>query len=113
MLSSSGVAEPDCVFTTSDQGRDAIWTFTDWDPENWHVELLKVTPGVTVGRISLSLKPEDGGTAAEITYMHTALSDEGRRFVESFTEEFYAKFMKEWENAMNHYLETGEMRVME
>ena len=107
----SGFAEPDCVFTTADKGSEAVWVFTEWDPGNGRIELVKVTPGVTVGRISVRLTSEDSGTAAEITYMHTALSDEGRQFVESFSEEFYARFMQEWEEAMNHYLETGEMRV--
>lgn len=111
VFTESGLAEPDCVFITSDQGREAIWVFTEWDPEKGRVELLKVTPGVTVGQISVRLTPEPTGTAAEITYMHTALSEEGRRFIESFSETFYARFMKEWEAAMNHYLETGEMRV--
>jgi len=111
VFAESGRAEQDCVFTTSDQGRDAIWVFTEWDPKNWRVELIKITPGVTVGKITLRLTPEEGGTAAEVTYMHTALSEEGRSFLESFSETFYARFMKEWEEAMNHYLKTGEMRT--
>jgi hypothetical protein len=111
VIAETGLAELDCVFTTSDKGREAIWVFTEWDPANWHVELIKVTPGITVGKITIRLTAEATGTAANITYMHTALSEEGRRFVESFTEEFYATFMREWEETMNHYLETGAMRV--
>jgi hypothetical protein len=113
VITESGIAERECVFTTADREPEAIWAYTEWDPDQWRIELVKVTPGVTVGRISVRLTPEPTGTAAEITYMHTALSDEGRRFVETFTEEFYAAFMQEWEDAMNHYLETGEMRVTE
>jgi hypothetical protein len=113
VFAETGLAERDCVFVTADKGREAVWAYTDWDPENGRVELIKVTPGMTVGRITVRLTAEPSGTAAEITYMHTALSEEGRRFVESFTAEFYAAFMQEWEDAMNHYLETGEMRVTE
>ena len=111
VIAESGFAERDCVFTTSDQGQEAVWVFTEWDPDKGHVELIKVTPGVTVGHITVRLTAEPKGTAAEITYMHTALSEEGRRFVENFSETFYARFMKEWQEAMNHYVETGEMRV--
>ena len=109
--SDTGLAEPNCVFMTADKGREATWIFTDWNPTAWTVELIKVTPGVTVGKINVRLTPEESGTAAEVTYMHTALSPAGQEFVENFTEEFYAVFMREWEDAMNHYLETGEMRV--
>jgi len=63
-----------------------------------------------VGQISVSLTAEPGGTAADVTYQHTALGDAGRDFVDSFTEEFYVGFMNEWEASMNHYLTTGEMR---
>lgn len=109
VISESGVAEPECVFTTSDKGSEAVWVVTLWDPENYTIKFVKVTPGITVGRIFIQLTPVARGTAAEITYMHTALSNEGRAFVESFTEEFFVEFMKEWEAAMNHYLDTGEI----
>lgn len=113
VVSASGVAEPDCLFVTSDRGRDAIWVVTRLDRASWTIEFVKVTPGVTVGQIRVTLTAEPGGTAADVTYQHTALGDAGREFVESFTEEFYEAFMKEWEASMNHYLTTGEIRQVE
>jgi hypothetical protein len=113
VVTSSGAAERDCVFVTSDRGRDATWIVTRFDPASWTLELVKVTPGVTVGQITAVLTGEPGGTAADITYQHTALSEAGRTFVDGFTEEFYEAFMKEWEASMNHYLTTGEMRRVE
>ena len=113
VVSSSGVAEPDCVFLTSDRGRDAIWVVTRLDRASWTIELLKVTPGVTVGHITVKLTAEPSGSAADVTYQHTAISDAGRDFVDRFTEEFYEAFMKEWEASMNHYLTTGELRRVE
>lgn len=113
VVSASGVAEADCVFVTSDRGRESTWIVTRLDPASWTIELLKVTPGVTVGHIRIALDAEPGGTAADVTYQHTALSDAGREFIDGFTEEFYVAFMKEWEASMNHYLATGEMRRVE
>lgn len=113
VVSSSGVAEPDCVFVTSDRGREAIWIVTRLDAASWTIELMKVTPGVTVGHITIKLSAEPGGTAADVTYQHTALSDAGRDFVDRFTEEFYEGFMKEWEASMNHFVTTGELRRVE
>ncbi|MBI2213390.1 MAG: hypothetical protein HYU52_07065 [Acidobacteria bacterium] len=113
VVSESGLAEDDCVFVTSDRGREATWIVTRFEPASWTIELIKVTPGVTVGHIRVVLAAEGSGTAAEVTYQHTALSDAGREFVDRFDEEFYVAFMKEWESSMNHYLTTGEMRRVE
>ncbi|MFA6955934.1 MAG: hypothetical protein WC538_08690 [Thermoanaerobaculia bacterium] len=113
VVTSSGVAESDCAFVTSDRGREATWVVTRFDPASWTIEFVKVTPGVTVGQISVRLTAEPGGTAADVAYQHTALGDAGKAFVDGFTEEFYETFMKEWEASMNHYLTTGEMRRVE
>ncbi len=113
VVTESGVAEPDCVFVTADREREAVWVVTRLDPASWTIELLKVSPGVTVGHITVTLTAEPAGTAADVTYQHTAISDAGRDFVDGFTEEFYEAFMKEWEASMNHYLTTGELRRVE
>lgn len=107
VVSSSGVAEPDCVFTTSAEPIDAVWYITRHDPEAGFVEMLKVTPRVTVCRLTIQLRATDGGSEADITYSHTSLGPDGDAFVASFTEEFYRKFMQDWESRINHYLHHG------
>ena len=104
----SGVAEQDCVFTTDDGLTTAVWMITCYDPVARYLEFVKITPGVTAGKIEIQLRPQQDGTEAEITYSHTALSDAGRAFVDDFTEDFYRDFMKKWEAALDHYLLTGE-----
>ena len=47
VVSHSGVAEPDCVFTTAAAPADAIWYITRHEPEDGFVEMLKITPSVT------------------------------------------------------------------
>ena len=109
VYSSSGYAENDCIFITSDGDAEAIWMVIYYDPENYKVEFVKVTPGITAGRISIILYgDEDKGTIAEITYTYTALSERGRTFIEQFTVEAYQAFMKNWEDALNYYLLTGK-----
>jgi hypothetical protein len=44
---------------------------------------------------------------ATITYAHTSLGAAGDAFVESFTEDYYRRFMQDWEVRMNHYLRHG------
>ena len=107
VISSSGVAEPDCVFTTSAQPTDAVWYITRHEPAAGLVEMLKITPQVTACRLTIQVRPAAGGSEAEVTYSHTSLGPQGDEFIASFTEDFYRKFMQDWEARVNHYLRHG------
>ena len=107
VVSASGVAEPDCVFTTSATPNDAIWYITRHEPAAGFIEMLKITPAVTTCRLTIQLRPTAGGCDADITYSHTSLGPLGDAFVASFTEDYYRQFMQDWEARMNHYLRHG------
>lgn len=107
VVSSSGVAEADCVFTTPDEPIDAIWYITRHEPAAGFVEMIKITPGATACRLRIQLRAAGAGCEADITYSHTSLGPTGDAFVEAFTEEFYGEFMRDWESRMNHYLRHG------
>lgn len=115
VLSESGVAERDCVFTTPDPaagpGAEAIWTVLAQDREAGSVEMLKVTPGFLVVRLTILLTPAGQGCHAEVTYSYTALGPAGEAFVRSWTPEAYAGFMREWETELNAYL--GRARAVQ
>jgi hypothetical protein len=108
VVSASGLAETDCVFTTTEGAGEAVWYVTRHDPAGHFVEMIKITPGVTACRLDIRLEPAPGGCAATISYTHTSLGPAGDAFVEAFTAERYATFMREWERELNHYLATGE-----
>lgn len=107
VVSESGVAERDCVFTTPAQPADAIWYVTRHEPGAGFVEMLKITPGVTACRLTIQLRPAAGGCEADVTYSHTSLGPAGDAFVAGFTEDYYHGFMRDWESRLNHYLENG------
>jgi len=104
VISSSGIAEADCVFTTRAVPIDAIWCITRHEPVEGFVEMLKITPNVTVCRLTIQLREIADGCEAQVTYSHTSLGPEGDAFVASFTEESYRRFMQDWESRLNHYL---------
>ena len=104
----SGVAEPDCVFTTAANQSNDIWYITRHEPINGIVEMLKVTPMITACKLKIQLQSTDKGSDAMITYSHTSLGHEGDVFIESFTEEYYQKFMQAWESRINYYLVHGK-----
>jgi hypothetical protein len=107
VITASGVAEPDCVFTTGAAPRQAVWYVTRHEPAAWLVEMIKITPDVTACRLTIRLRPAAGGSEAEVTYSHTSLGAEGDAFVASFTEDFYRNLMQDWEARLNHYLRHG------
>jgi len=103
VITSSGVAERDCVFTTAAEPHDAIWYVTRYEPPAF-VEMIKITPEVTACRLTIELRPAAEGAEADVTYTHTSLGAEGDAFVASFTGDFYRRFMQDWESRLNHYL---------
>jgi hypothetical protein len=102
----SGFAENDCVFTTGEAQPDAIWVITNFDSSSHVLEIVKVTPGMTVGRINIALsKNETGDTDARVMYRYTAISTDGENFVRNYSEEFFREFMKFSESILNKFLE--------
>lgn len=110
VVSNSGFAEPDCVFTTAATPVDAIWYITRHEPAAGFVEMIKITPGVTACRLSIQLRAVEGGSEALVTYSHTSLGPEGDAFVAAFTEEYYRGFMQDWEARINYYLQHESAR---
>lgn len=107
VISSSGVAERDCVFIAPEKRSKAIWYITRHEPENWFVEMLKIVPGVTACRLEIQLTPNGDECFANVTYSHTSIGRAGDEFVTRFTADSYQRFMEAWEKELNHFLKTG------
>lgn len=106
VFTQSGFAETDCVFMTGEENPESIWVMTSFDTDRHRLEIVKVTPGMTVGRISIALKEsESGGTDAEVVYKYTAISPDGEEFVRGYSDDFFRRFMQFSESALNDYLD--------
>jgi len=109
VISKSGVAEKDCIFVTPAEPHSAIWLITHYDPQAYTLEMYKVTPGHTVGKLEIALLADGtDGTTATVAYEYTALGPAGEDFLAGFTEARYGELMAKWEEALNHYLTSGE-----
>lgn len=110
VVSASGVMEEGCVFLTREELAEAIWIAVRHDPEDHHLELLKIVPDHLVCRYEIRLTPAPNGrTAAEVTYSCTAISPAGETFLNGLTSAWYADFMNRWEKGLNYYLAHGRM----
>lgn len=117
IYSESGFAELGCVFTTPNPPGSAVpdraaaettWIVTDYDPAAFRITYLWIDPGhiITELRIQLTARGQDAATTS-IRYRYTALSPEGNRELEHYTQEWFESKMQNWERTINHYLRTG------
>ena len=109
VVSSSGVAERDCVFTMPDDNGESIWYVTRHEPDNFYIEMIRITPGELAIRLDIQLEGEEGqdGSAAcqaRVRYIYTALGPIGKSVVTQMTCAEFERFMKGWEREMNGYL---------
>ena len=103
--SNSGLAENDCVFITESSGRSVVWMITQYDVDNTFIEMIRINPEETACRLQIQLKEIlHDSCSASISYTHTALCPDGEKFVEKYTAEYFADFMKDWEDALNKFL---------
>jgi hypothetical protein len=108
IYSKSGVAEAGCVFISEENNRETTWIITEYAPEAFRIAFVWVDPGMVTAQIRIHLKPSGNVTSAHIQYTYTALSPEGNREVERFTEDWFRHKMESWQAAINHYLKTGK-----
>lgn len=101
----SGFVEEECVFVTPGDEREAVWVVTEHDPDARRVGFVKVTPGVVVVRIHITLHDDGEGCAADVQYSYTALSPAGKAVVARMTREAYEAFMRGWEDELNAFLD--------
>jgi len=106
VYSASGLAEINCIFTTGEENPESFWVITDFDPLRYRLEIVKVTPGMTVARITIRLvESASGNTDAEVVYLYTAISRQGEGFVKEYSQEFFDGFMQFSESALNSFLD--------
>jgi hypothetical protein len=110
VYSNSGYAEQDCIFITDIGGKKTVWIINRYEPENNFVEMIRFTEELLVVKLAIKLTGTNAGTDADITFTYNAVSAEGKKELEKFTEEFYTKFMQDWEENMNYYLVNGTCR---
>jgi hypothetical protein len=108
VVSTSGVAEKDCVFVTPSEPDDTIWYVTDYEPKTGFIAFVRMTPGVTATRLSIQVAAAPKGSTARITYTQTSLGAKGNAVVDGFTAAAFTEFMQLWEKRLNHYLTTGQ-----
>jgi hypothetical protein len=109
IYSHSGLAEPGCVFTTpSPDNKTTTWYISEYDPKQFIIEFIRMTPAEMVVKISIRLTDNGNGTTTtDILYEYTSLSEEATRWIMEELDAAFRSNMSYWEKAIDHYLQTG------
>jgi len=112
LYSTTGSVEEYMVFKTrSHHGHepDSTWTVSKYHPDQAFIEYTVFAPG-RLWWITIRCREGIVGetTEAEITYTYTGLTEKGNAINERALETMYRRNLKDWEESINHYLETGE-----
>jgi hypothetical protein len=110
VYSTADVEEHMVFQTRSPHGSETIftWTVSKYQPAQALIEYTVFTTE-RMWRITVQCYERNGGrtTEAEITYTYTGLTEQGNLINEKALAAMYYRDLKDWEEAINHYLETG------
>ncbi len=109
IYSRSGLVKEGAVFTTPRGGEpDTVWVVTKHDPSNLRVEFTRFTYQSRTCVLKIRVRKRDEKSSyVDIAYTYTGISAAGNRFIDALTDDVFHADMKHWEDAMNHFLRTG------
>jgi len=113
VCSTTGVLDEHMVFQTKTEydgeESDKTWVVSRLEPERAFVEYTVFTTA-RLYWITIRCRDDAGGkaTLAEVTYTFTALTKAGQALIEKAARDMFARELKDWEEAINHYLAGGQ-----
>lgn len=112
VYSNTNLLEEHMVFRTQSHGHgetNYTWIVTKYTPEQSLIEYTVFTmERLWCITIKCSENTINQTTDAEITYTYTGLTEKGNEINEKALQLMYSKDLKDWEEAINYYLETGK-----
>lgn len=101
----SGETQEGMVFVTGHDEETTYWSLVKYEPAAWLARYARVTPASRFGFVEVECKDAGNGkTRAKVTYIYTALSEIGNRFIDELTAESYCEMIDSWQEKVNSYL---------
>ncbi len=91
----SGELELDQVWTTGEGDEQSWWTCCHLDRVARSVAYVRVTPGLSIARVTVEISPDGAGSRVEVGYVVTALSAVGEEKIADFAAGFDA-MLEQW-----------------
>ena len=105
-LTSAEPLVPGLVFLTRSQDRgDTIWIMSAYVPAERKIEYIRVTPASDVAIIRIRVMPSGSNDSeAHISYTFTGLTPAGNDYIRLMTDEKFALWLADWQEAINNLL---------
>ena len=112
LLSKDLLIEEHMIFQTNGHEGEGkyTWAVTTYQPERHLIEYTVFTSD-RIWFIRVACEAAGEKTNVTVRYTYTGLTKEGNRKNKLAIEKMYAHNLKDWEVAINHYLETGQQLV--
>ncbi len=109
ILSKDPLVEEHMIFQTKGHEGEGkyTWTITQYQPATYLIEYTVFT-SERIWFIRVACEAVDNKTNATISYTYTGLTNDGNKKNKLAIEKMYAHNLKDWEEAINHYLKTGQ-----
>jgi hypothetical protein len=104
--------EEHMIFKTTAKHHDEseyTWVVTQFKPKEFFIEYT-VSTSNRIWFISVKCEPAGKETKVAVTYTYTGLNEQGNQLNKSALEKMYAENLKDWEEAINYYLSTGNQK---
>jgi hypothetical protein len=100
------LVEEHMIFRTKGNSAEGFytWVITRFDPEKYRIEYMVSTPN-RIWFISIQCVPEASKTKATICYTYTGITVLGDDLNREALKKMYAHDLKDWEEAINYYLQ--------
>lgn len=114
VYSVTNLLEEHMVFQTAteypEEESDKTWVVSKYAPEQAYIEYTVFT-SIRVYWITIQCRENPGirTTRAEVTYIFTGLTEAGNTLIEKALKAMFENDLKDWEKAINYYLETGQI----
>ncbi len=114
VYSTTNLLEEHMVFQTTTEypgeEADKTWVVSKYVPEQAYIEYTVFT-SLRVYWITIQCRENPGTrtTRADVTYIFTGLTEPGNALIEKALESMFVYDLKDWEKAINYYLETGKI----
>jgi len=110
IFSESPEVEEHMIFQTSGGhgGEKYTWVITQFNPELHQIEYT-VSTSERIWFIRVQCESMNAQTKATVTYTYTGLSSSGNEKNKEALAKMFSKDLADWQEAINHYLQTGEL----
>jgi hypothetical protein len=108
LYSGSPLVEEKMIFRTPGVDGDYIWTVSKYD-EGLHLVEYTVHTENRLWFITVQCRKDGERTLATVTYTYTSLTQAGIALNQNALEDIFRLGLKDWEEAINHYLLFGQL----